>query len=205
MNNTMIDLFIKGGPLMYPLLLGSILMLAVVIERSIILILAGIRSIDSSTKNLVNNRQIKQAEERLKARRGAVPKLIKLLLSKRGMPINDLEDQLSLEGDKILYRLSGKLHLLNLIGRIAPMVGLLGTVMGMVNVFKEVASVQGYANPSLLAHGIWEALITTAAGLIVGIPAIICYHLFNKWIEHIAFKMKHESEEILSILKKSYD
>jgi len=110
-----------------------------------------------------------------------------------------IDNEISLRGDQELGRLGRNLHLLELIGKIAPMLGLLGTVMGMVEAFREVSLAQRAVDPSLLASGIWEALITTVAGLFVGIPALVFHHLFENKLKALAFDMKHCAEEIVSM------
>ena len=85
------------------------------------------------------------------------------------------------------------------------MIGLLGTVLGMVEAFQKVSFMKSIVNPSVLASGIWEALITTVAGLFVGIPALIGYHLYSNRMKAIAFSMKHYSEEMLAIMEKTHD
>jgi biopolymer transport protein ExbB len=79
------------------------------------------------------------------------------------------------------------------------MIGLLGTVMDMVEAFREVSLAQRAVDPSLLASGIWEALITMVTGLFVGIPALVFHHLFQNKLKSLAFDMKHYAEEILSM------
>jgi biopolymer transport protein ExbB len=97
------------------------------------------------------------------------------------------------------------LHVLELIGRVAPLVGLLGTVLGMVNAFRTVAASQGAVDPALLADGIWEALITTVAGMCVAIPALVFHHFFEDRVKKTAFQMKHYGTEIVKLLEEKHD
>jgi len=82
-----------------------------------------------------------------------------------------------------IYRWEKGLTLLSTIARVEPLLGLLGTVLGIVNVFRAVAESEGAANMALLASGIWEALLTTVAGLSVAIPAVLCYSWFSSKID----------------------
>ena len=95
------------------------------------------------------------------------------------------------------------LHYLELIGKIAPMLGLSGTVLGLARTFQTVASVSRFADPSLLASGIWEALITTVAGLFIGIPALIFYHLYDNGVRSLAFEMRTNGEEMVAALSET--
>ena len=94
------------------------------------------------------------------------------------------------------------LNWLAIIGNIAPLLGLLGTVTGMIRVFMSIQNMQGQVNPSALAGGIWEALITTAAGLIVAIPTVIAFHFFTDSIDDITGSLKELISDILEVIKQ---
>lgn len=194
------DLFAKGGPLMYPLLLGSVLMVAVVLERAVRFIGAGTgRRAVERIKEHIRARDIPAALRAAGEASGPVAAIILQALRYRQYTRDVIDNEISLRGDQELGRLGKNLHLLELIGKIAPMLGLLGTVMGMVEAFREVSLAQRAVDPSLLASGIWEALITTVAGLFVGIPALVFHHLFENKLKSLAFDMKHYAEEIVSM------
>ncbi|HEY7712433.1 MAG TPA: MotA/TolQ/ExbB proton channel family protein, partial [Candidatus Entotheonella sp.] len=99
-----------------------------------------------------------------------------------------------------LQRLSQRLPLLNLIAGLAPLVGLLGTVVGMVKAFQQVAAIQGAVHPGMLANGIWEALLTTVAGLMVAIPAVIFHHVLDQRVKRYAFEMDHYGTLLIHLL-----
>lgn len=111
-----------------------------------------------------------------------------------------LEEAISLAGSREMVRLNRNLHILELIGRLSPLLGLLGTVLGMVAAFRNVAASRGAVDPSLLAGGIWEALITTVAGLCVAIPALVLHHLFEDRVRTFAYLMKHYGTEAVKHL-----
>ncbi|WP_291258855.1 MotA/TolQ/ExbB proton channel family protein [Fusobacterium sp.] len=102
--------------------------------------------------------------------------------------------------DQIGY-LEKRLHLLGIIGYIAPMIGLLGTVTGMIEAFRNLATF-GAGDPTLVAAGISKALITTAGGLSIAIPTIIAYNLFNKKIEEIEVDIDKVTTNLINILRK---
>ena len=197
----LIDFFYKGGPLMYPLLLGSVLMIAVVIERGYRFIRAGTkRRFMETVKEHVGGGRFSEAEELAASTPGPVAAVAHEALTMRRYTEDVIENAISLRGDRELSRLNRNLHLLDLIGKIAPMIGLLGTVLGMAGAFHQVASTTS-VNPTMLASGIWEALITTVAGLFVGIPALVFHHLYLNKVRAIAFSMKHFGEEIVSMTR----
>jgi biopolymer transport protein ExbB len=112
----------------------------------------------------------------------------------------DLEEMSTLQARHELQRLTGRLPLLSLIANLAPLLGLLGTVMGMVKAFQQVASAQGTVNPSLLAGGIWEALLTTVVGLWVAIPALLFHYALDQRIKRHAFAIDHYGTALIRLL-----
>lgn len=198
----MLELFYRGGPLMYPLLFGSVLMVAIIIERGYHFIRAGVsRKFVDTIISTIEKGDLEGAQHIAGERRGPVAAIMETALRYRNYTQDVVENKISLRGDQELKRLSKNLHLLELTGKIAPMIGLLGTVIGMVEAFQEVAAVKNLVDPSLLAGGIWEALITTVAGLFVGIPALVFFHLFSNRVKATAFTMKHIGEEIMSMTR----
>jgi len=197
----MVELFVKGGVLMYPLLLCSVVAVAVILERGIQFLRAG------SGLGWLDNVQISirrgafaEAAALTNAQGGPVALILRELIEHRDLPRSELETRLSSAGSKELKRLSVHLHLLELIGKISPMLGLSGTVLGLTRTFQTVAAVQNFTNPGLLAHGIWEALITTVTGLFIGIPTLVFHHLFENRLKSLSFEMKASAETILAEL-----
>jgi biopolymer transport protein ExbB len=90
-----------------------------------------------------------------------------------------------------------------LIAGLSPLIGLLGTVVGMVKAFQQVATTQGAVDPSLLAGGIWEALLTTVDGLVVAIPALIVHHALDQRIKRYAYEMDYYSSALIRLLSRS--
>jgi len=198
----MLDLFYKGGPLMYPLLFGSVLMIAIIIERGYHFIRTRVnRRFVDRVVNIIEEGDLQQAQRVAEKSHGPVAAIVEAALQYRSYTQDVVENKISLTGDQELKRLTKNLHLLELTGKIAPMIGLLGTVIGMVEAFRELSSVKGLVDPSLLAGGIWEALITTVAGLFVGIPALVFFHLYTNQVRALASSMKHIGEEILSMTR----
>jgi biopolymer transport protein ExbB len=198
----MLDLFYKGGPLMYPLLFGSVLMIAIIIERGYHFIRARVnRRFIDRVINIIEEGDLHRAQRIAEECRGPIAAIVEAALRYRSYTQDVVENKISLRGDQELKRLSKNLHLLELTGKIAPMIGLLGTVIGMVEAFRELSSVKGLVEPSLLAGGIWEALITTVAGLFVGIPALVFFHLYTNQVKATASSMKHIGEEIMSMTR----
>ena len=186
---------------MYPLLLCSVIALAVILERGIQFIRAGSSpSWIDELRELINRHAFTDALDLAEKRRGAITIIVQDIIRHRELPRAELENRISAAGSTELKRLSAHLHLLELIGRIAPMLGLSGTVLGLTRTFQTVASVKTFANPALLANGIWEALITTVTGLFIGIPALVFHHFFENRLNSISFEMKSTAEDIIAQL-----
>jgi len=184
---------------MWPLLLCSIIMVAVIIERTIVFLQAvpgG--SLPAEIREAFSSGKTAELEERLRTGKKRllpfIEKCASLLSAGREQVIRDL----SREGDRLLKKLGRFLHLLDLIARITPLMGLLGTVLGIVHVFYKLGGGKRMIDPSALASGIWEALITTVAGLAVALPALIAHHFFEKQIEDTAEKLNELSEDLFS-------
>ncbi len=202
----MLEFFSKGGILMYPLLLGSVLTIAYGIERLYHYVQA--RHHDAflpGLRRLVAEQKFGNALVLAESTPGPVAAIAAEALRRRGFPLAAVEEAVSLRGAQELERMNENLHILELVGRMAPLVGLLGTVLGMVNAFRTVAASQGAVDPSLLAGGIWEALITTVAGLFVAIPALVFHHFFEDRVKKTAFGMKHHGAEIIKLLEDVHD
>ena len=166
----MIDFFLKGGFLMYPILLCSFAGLAILINK------------------FIQYRKIlKEIERPLAEVQKTMPAILKPIL---GVLEGGLSDQgLSVIGTRQVRDIEKGLSWLGLIATIAPLLGLTGTVTGMIKAFMVIANSTS-VSPSMLAGGIWEALITTAAGLLVAIPIHIGHHYLEKQADDIAFMMK---------------
>jgi biopolymer transport protein ExbB len=198
---SMIDYFMKGGLLMYPLAACSLIALAVILEKAIHFARARTpKGQAEAVVQAVRESRFEQARSLCEPASRPLPRLFAAALGNRSLPRADLENSLSRLGSLELKRLSRRLHWLELVGRIAPMLGLTGTVTGLTRAFRTVAALKQVTDPGLLASGIWEALITTIAGLFIGIPALIAYHLYENRLRALAFELKTSGEELVAAL-----
>jgi biopolymer transport protein ExbB len=173
--------FIQGGPFMWPILLFSLIALAVIIERLIVFHKAKINVNEFLTKirkALLVNRNVKEAIKICEQYRGPVASVIKAGLLRYGHDRQDIEKTIENAALYELDRLERRLSILATTANVEPMLGFLGTVSGMIKSFGTLAT-QGLSNPGAVAAGISEALITTAAGLIIAIPAQIAFNFFT--------------------------
>lgn len=201
----MIDLFLKGGPLMWPLLLLSIVSVAVILEREVFFLKNSVRiSLLEELKQKIQTGKREDAFEMVSGTNRSVLSFINIIFSTSDKPLEKAEKEISLSGDKILFSASKYIHILELIGSIAPLIGLSGTVIGLVQVFREIGiNTSTQIDASLMAGGIWIAMITTVAGLFTAIPSLFFAHINRNRIKKLAFNMKIYGEEINTLLRET--
>ncbi|HWP48017.1 MAG TPA: MotA/TolQ/ExbB proton channel family protein [Candidatus Limnocylindrales bacterium] len=193
---------------MIPIGLCSILVVAIVLERMYRFHRARSYSEDLVPKlrDLIAADKFEEAIRLCQKSRGIVARVLEEVIHNRHRSVEDIETRISVLGSWYLRDLSRYLRGLEVIGNITPLMGLLGTVFGMIKAFMKVAELSEKVNPSVLASGIWEALLTTAAGLIVAIPALLAYHYFEGRVDEYAFRMQNYSMDLLQTLKgQEYD
>jgi len=195
----MFEFFLKGGPLIWPILLCSVIVFAIVLERlwHFRRIKTNVGNLIAQVKRLLLEGKLEEAEKLCRETRGPVAHILAvgIHIHKRAYP--EKEKIISRAGSRELRKLEKNLRGLGIIAHISPLLGLLGTVTGMIKCFMKIQELGGRVDASVLAGGIWEALITTAAGLSVAIPAIIFYHYFEGKVDNIASQMKDVVQEFL--------
>lgn len=192
----------KGGVLMWPLMLFSILALWIFIERLIHLqrTNSDVERLFATVSEQLADDKAASAYQLTRTFPGPVAAVFRALLLAPPQSKANLEELAMMQARHEHRRLTQRLPLLNLIAGLAPLVGLLGTVVGMVRAFQTVATAQGPVNPSLLAGGIWEALLTTVAGLAVAIPALLFHHYLDQRVQRLAFQMDHFGTALIRLL-----
>jgi len=199
------DLIQKGGPLMYLIILCSIVAMAVVIER---LYHSHRAKIDSnkfmeSISNTVKRNRIMDAVDLCEKTPGPIAHIIKAGILKHDRSRHEIKEAIEDAGIYEVPRLEKNLGALATIAHISPLLGLLGTVTGMVRAFQiiqEKATSLHPVSPGDLAGGIWEALITTCAGLIVAIPTCVAYNYLVSRVKGFIVEMERTATELVNIL-----
>ncbi len=201
----MLDVVFKGGWLMLPIFICSVFSLAIILERLLYFWDVGrfISGYFSKITENVRKLRIKEAIEICDRKKTPITNVLKVILLHYDQP----KDLIREEAEEIsLYEvpnLEKNLRGLATIAHISPLLGLLGTVTGMVKCFyaiQEKTAAIGSINPADLAGGIWEALITTAAGLIVAIPAFIAYNYFVARVNFFVSVMGRLSKELTTLI-----
>lgn len=196
-------LLAEGGVLMIPLFLLSFLAIYVIAERwrslnnSRMEVDGFLRTIEGMLKDGDRQRALTYCDGMDKP----LPNILKAGIRRLGRPIRDIEDAIRNAGKKEIYHLEKRMNWLATIAGVAPLIGFTGTVTGMIEAFMDIQSLQGQVNPSVLAGGIWEALITTATGLIVGIIAYGFYNFLLGKINRMVHELENASADFVDMLQ----
>lgn len=189
------DFVVKGGPVMIPIGICSLVAITVIIERLVSLrrrqiippgFVDGVRAILSAGAT----DRIARALDYCRASGTPLSNIFAAGIKKLGEPAELIEKRIQETGQAEIQKLRKYLRALSVIAAIAPLLGLLGTILGMISAFETVAaSPDSLGRTELLAKGIYEALITTAAGLIVAIPVVIAFHWFTARLDRMVLEM----------------
>lgn len=196
---TLLGYFNKGGPVMWPLLFAAILALAFIIERWWVLWRSKIKTdefLNRLRAALLKRRSAKEAISVCEEYKGPIANILKAGLIKYGTTEEEIEKAIEIAVNHELARLERGLAVLGSIANVAPLMGFLGTVTGMIKSFGVLAE-QGLKNPEKVAEGISEALITTATGLAIAIPAALFYNWFSTKVSRFVLEMETGSNMLL--------
>ncbi len=198
----MAELIEKGGFMMYPIILSSIIALAVFIER--ILVFSKVRMISAvklgEILDVLKNKGAGVAKDLLESEKGALKGFFSAVLEEDSEEAS--EKAASVAGDDILFDLNRRLDFLSMLGSVTPLMGLLGTVIGMIKVFSRVAAAGEMSDISILAGGIWEALLTTAAGLAVAIPILFAHNYLERKLDKISHLMMQNAQKMIAAMNQ---
>lgn len=198
------SIFDKGGVMMYVLVCLSIYALGVVLFKVYQFVTARIFEREFISRAILEIRRgdMAKANKILAEVPGPVARIMRTALAcvaNRDMSQKSKEAEIARVGSEDIRYLESHLRGLEMVANISPLVGLLGTVMGMIVSFSKLGSAGGRIDPALLAGGIWEALLTTAGGLAVAIPALAAHYVLDGMIEKVRATMKDVSVQILAL------
>ena len=199
----MFEIVRAGGWLMLPLLMCSVVAVAIIIERLWTLRRRRVLPDDLTVKvwEWAHNRKLDEVHLRALAESSPLGQILATGLLNRGRSREIMKESIEDTGRHVVHELERYLNSLGTIAAITPLLGLLGTVIGMVKVFTAITT-HGVGNPTVLAGGIAEALITTAAGLTVAIPALIGYRYYRNRVEELVVSMEKEAIKLVEALHR---
>lgn len=198
----LIEMFFKGGIVMWPILLSSIIAVAITIEKflSIKKSKVNVGAFTIKIRGILKKKDIAGAINYCMEEKSPISNIIRRGLKKYKFGRKRVIEAIEAAGKIEISKMEKGLSTLATIAGAAPMLGFLGTVTGMISAFMRIQELQGSASPADLAGGIWEALITTAFGLFVGIPALALYNYFLSLVNKNVLDMERIATEILDVL-----
>ena len=200
----MLQLLVRGGYLMVPLVICSILALAIIIEKFIVLKIIENRSrrFAQKTRSTINGHADNKVEKVLalcEMTSSPLSRILKTGIEKKDKGREEIKETLEDAGSLEVPYLEKHLKILGTIVTVAPLIGLLGTVTGMIRAF-DVVALRGVGEPGALAGGIAEALLTTALGLTIAIPSLVFYNYFMHRTDKIVGEFEKLSSEFIDFL-----
>jgi biopolymer transport protein ExbB len=187
----MLEFIRQGGPVMWPLLICSVLAVAIIVERLINLKPSKVVPDDEveHLRSLIDGGLLEQAEDYCERRPGPMTNIVAAALEARRESPEGIRQVVEDQGRQEIPHLQRYLGVLGTVASVSPLLGLLGTVLGMIEVFR-VVSAQGIGQAESLAGGISQAMITTATGLTIAIPALVAYNAFSDKASALILEME---------------
>ena len=204
MLNQGLSFLLKGGPVMWPLFLCAIISVAVMIER----FLAQRATVQASAglvkdvRKALENGDINETRHLLETREGPIPKILLTALNNRSLGREQLDHLMEEVAIDETPPLSRGLGALDTIITIAPLLGLLGTVTGMIKAFRIVAITSGSSAPATITGGVAEALIATATGLVIAIVTLVGYNHLSGGVKQIVSDMESAATKVINLLER---
>lgn len=197
----MLEILISGGWLMIPILICSVLSLAISLERAV-----SLRRKNVTPKDLmpsiwlwIKSDQMSAERKREIAEESALGAIIIAGLNSAALSRARMQEAIQESAGIVVHELERNLTALGTIAAISPLLGLLGTVIGMIKVFSAIM-IEGTGNTAVLAGGISEALITTAAGMFVAIPTMIFHRYFHRKVDSLVLEMEQEAVTLVDTM-----
>ncbi len=198
------SILMKGGWILLPIFLSSIIAVAIIIDRYIVIRKSkmNIPAFMVKIRGYLKNGDIESAVKFCAEDKSPAANIVKRGLKKYKLGHERVREAIEISGKQEINKLEKGLSVLATISGVAPLLGFLGTVTGMISAFMRIEDLQGAANPSDLAGGIWEALLTTAFGLAVGIVAYTFYNYLVSSINKVVMDMEIISTDVVDIVEE---
>jgi len=196
------DLALKGGPIMIPIALLSVIAVYIFIERYIVISRASgeENNFMNNIRDFIHNGRIDSALSLCKNNPSPIARMIEKGIIRIGKPLSDINTAIENVGKLEIAKLEKTMAMLATIAGAAPMLGFLGTVLGMVEAFYDMSMAGNNIDIQLLSSGIYQAMVTTVAGLIVGILGYICYNILVARVEKVVFILEARATEFMDLL-----
>ena len=198
------ELAFKGGPVMIPIIILSLIAVYIFIERYFVIRKISKEDINfmDKIKDFIHDGKIESAQTLCQSIDTPIARMIEKGIQRIGRPLNDINAAIENVGRLEIYKLEKGLPTLATVAGAAPMIGFLGTVMGMIIAFYDMSNAGSNINVALLSNGIYTAMVTTVAGLIVGIIAYFAYNILVAKVEKIVNQLEARTSEFMDLLNE---
>jgi len=198
---SLIEITVKGGLIMVPIVICGVLTLAIIIEKLVALKHAevDVEKFTGEMETIIGRRKIKEALELCDRYPKPFPRIIRTGLLRSDRSREEIREAIEDAAGHEIPDLEKYLGILATIATVAPLLGLLGTVTGLIRAFMVIQSKGGLVNPGDLAGGVWEALVTTVGGLVVAIPAYLAYNYFVSRVNNMVLQMEKGAGRVLEV------
>lgn len=196
------ELSLKGGWIMLPIIILSIVAVYIFVERYLAIKKASQTDVNfmNKIKDYIHDDKLDSALALCQSTNSPVSRMIEKGLQRIGRPLNDINTAIENVGNLEISKLEKSLPTLATVAGAAPMIGFLGTVMGMIRAFYDMANAGNNIDVALLSNGIYTAMVTTVAGLMVGIVAYLAYNILVAKIEKVIFQLEANTTEFMDLL-----
>jgi len=194
------DLLLKGGVIMIPIGILLVVALYVLIERAITIHKTKTDlNFMNNIKDFIHSGNIESARSLSRNTRGANARVIEKGISRIGRSAKEIEESIENAITLEIYKMEKNLAILSIIGRIAPMLGFIGTILGVIKIFYDIA-LSNTISIDVIAGGLYQKMICSASGLVVGVVAFLGYHVLMIFVDKLINKMQVASVEFLDLL-----
>jgi biopolymer transport protein ExbB len=199
----LMDLLFKGGWVMIPIAALLLIAIYVFFERLLAILRNGRtdKNFMNNIRDLISTGNIEGAKAFCKSHRGPQARIVEKGLSRLGKPLKEIEDAMSDVGRLEVYQLEKNLTVLSIVGRVAPMLGFIGTILGVITIFYKISLVK-VVEIDVISAGLYQKMVTSASGLAIGVFAFICYHILSMMVDKIINRMEATSVEFIDLLNQ---
>lgn len=200
---SLIEMIMKGGPIMAPLALLFLVSVYILVERLLVIGKASKKfpNLIGSLKEMIHSGNISNARTMCKNNNTPESTMIEQGVARIGQSVQEIREAMNKSGSNEISKLEKGLNVLNIIGRIAPMFGFIGTIIGVITIFYDI-SLAKTVEIEVISKGLYQKMITSASGLVVGVFAFVSYHWLNARIDKLANRMEDTQIEFLDVLNE---
>jgi len=200
---TLFDLLLKGGPMMYPI--GILFFMAIYFFFERLLTISRTGRADENfihnLKDMLSSGNVEGAKTLCKHTKGPQGRIVERGMSRLGKPIREIEEAMQGVAQQELYKLEKNIPILSIVGRVAPMIGFIGTIIGVIYIFYEI-SLSKTVEIDVISKGLYQKMVSSGSGLLVGIVAFIFFYILQIMVDKRVHAMERTSMEFMDILQE---